>query len=49
MVDPHLLVVVLWTVIWYRRGTIGGGRLILAGIVWIWWVYRIIKGWIRLT
>jgi len=39
---------VLWTVIGIVLALVAVGFLILA-VVWIWWVYRIIKGWIRLT
>jgi uncharacterized membrane protein len=22
---------------------------VVLGVVWVWWVYRIIKGWLRLS
>jgi uncharacterized membrane protein len=39
---------VLWTTIGIVLALVAVGFVILA-VVWIWWVYRIIKGWLRLT
>ena len=41
-----------WGMLWSAIGVIlmivGVGFIILA-VVWVWWVYRIIKGWLRLS
>jgi uncharacterized membrane protein len=38
----------LWTTIGIILAIVAVGFVILA-VVWVWWVYRIIKGWLRLT
>ena len=38
----------LWTCIGLILAIVAVGFVVLA-VVWIWWVYRIIKGWLRLT
>jgi len=39
---------VLWTTIGIILAIVAVGFIVLA-VVWVWWVYRIIKGWLRLT
>ena len=38
----------LWTTIGIILAIVAVGFVVLA-VVWVWWVYRIIKGWLRLT
>ena len=38
----------LWSAIGVILMIVGVGFIILA-VVWVWWVYRIIKGWLRLS
>lgn len=41
-----------WGLLWLAIGVIlmivAVGFVVLA-VVWVWWVYRVIKGWLRLT
>jgi uncharacterized membrane protein len=39
---------VLWTCIGLILAIVAVGFVVLA-VVWVWWVYRVIKGWLRLT
>jgi uncharacterized membrane protein len=41
-----------WGLLWTSIGLILALALVgfvVLGVVWIWWVYRIIKGWLRLS
>ncbi|MBP6530923.1 MAG: hypothetical protein KA260_12435 [Burkholderiales bacterium] len=41
-----------WGLLWTSIGLVLALALVgfvVLGVVWVWWVYRIIKGWLRLS
>jgi uncharacterized membrane protein len=38
----------LWVTIGLILAIVAVGFVVLA-VVWVWWVYRVVKGWLRLT